>query len=855
VLVDGLTQGNIACPLPTGALAIQLNSSGGSLGLQVNSGASGSTIRGLSITNFTGFGIVVAGADVTIACNYLGIEADGNDGGTNGNGVGINVLAGATNVAIGGPGPGEGNVIAFNTDGVVLSSNGARVQGNTIRGNLFHSVVIDSGTGNRVTRNSIFGNGTLGIDLTPAGVTPNDPGDADGGSNNLQNFPVLTGASTSGANTTVVGTLDSAPGAYTVELFSNAACDAPGHGEGETFLGPTTVTISGPGTTASFSATLPAVALGQVITATASRNVAPRDTSEFSACRAVTGPPGVTVTETGGTAVAEGGATDTFQVRLNAPPTANVTVQLASAPVGQLQPIADLVFTPANWDVDQTVTVAAVDDAASEGPHAATIGLTATSTDSGYAGLVIPSVSVAITDNDTPGFTITPTGGLTTTEAGGTATFTVRLNTVPTQPVTIGLTSSDTSEGTVGPGSLTFTPANALTPQTVTITGVQDAIADGAVAYTIVTGLATSADPNHAGLDPVDVAVTNADDDGPPGLAINDATAAEGDAGAPTLTFTVTLTLPSAQVVTVQFATANGTATGGPACAAGVDYLATSATLTFQPTETTKPIAVTLCPDAEVEGDETLLVNLSTLVNSAIGDGQGQGTIRNDDAGGSLSFSASTVSVPESAGSVAITVQRTGVGAAGASQATGSTPATSVASGSVRPGPSPTTPSTGTVSPSAIGAVTVSFATADQTAKAGQDYVATAGTVTLGVGETAKTITIPTLADNLVEGPESFTVTLSGPTGGANLGQQATITVVIVDTTHASAPPSPGDDSADDERVERERETEEERRQRARTNQGNKDDDSTEGDVIETAATSPGRPSSSPTATARSRSG
>jgi hypothetical protein len=122
---------------------------------------------------------------------------------------------------------------------------------------------------------------------------------------------------------------------------------------------------------------------------------------------------------------------------------------------------------------------------------------------------------------------------------------------------------------------------------------------------------------------------------------------------------------------------------------------------------------------------------------------------------------------------------------------------------------------------------------------AAQDYVTTAGTLTFGVNETSRTITIPILADSLQEGPESFTVTLSTPTGGATLGVPVAATVTIVDTTHATAPPHPGDDSADDERVERERETDEERRQRARTNQGNRDDDAVEGDVIETHCEAP----------------
>ena len=76
---------------------------------------------------------------------------------------------------------------------------------------------------------------------------------------------------------------------------------------------------------------------------------------------------------------------------------------------------------------------------------------------------------------------MTPTAGLMTTEAGGTATFTVVLNTQPTADVTIALSSSDTTEGTVSPASLIFTTANWNVAQTVTVTGVNDAVVDGAV--------------------------------------------------------------------------------------------------------------------------------------------------------------------------------------------------------------------------------------------------------------------------------------------------------------------------------------------------------------------------------------
>jgi hypothetical protein len=125
-----------------------------------------------------------------------------------------------------------------------------------------------------------------------------------------------------------------------------------------------------------------------------------------------------------------------------------------------------------------------------------------------------PVASIPLTLTvDTPSITISPQGGLTTTEAGGTATFSVTLSSRPTAPVTIGLSSSNPAEGMVAPASLTFTAANWNTAQRVTITGVDDTVVDGAVAYSIITGAASSADPLYNGLDPADVSVTNSDDD------------------------------------------------------------------------------------------------------------------------------------------------------------------------------------------------------------------------------------------------------------------------------------------------------------------------------------------------------
>jgi hypothetical protein len=225
--------------------------------------------------------------------------------------------------------------------------------------------------------------------------------------------------------------------------------------------------------------------------------------------------PGFAVTPTTGLVTSEAGQQATFTVALQTRPTADVTINVNSSnnAEGFVSP-ASLTFTADNWNVPQTVTVTGVDDALVDGPVAYSVILSAAaSTDPNYNGMTPPSVSLVNADDESGGFVVSPTGGLTTTEAGGQATFTVRLTTAPTADVSINLTSSDTTEGTVSPTSLTFNASNWNQDQTVTITGVDDFVADGNVPYTIITGAATSADPNYNGFNPPDVTVVNQDND------------------------------------------------------------------------------------------------------------------------------------------------------------------------------------------------------------------------------------------------------------------------------------------------------------------------------------------------------
>lgn len=219
---------------------------------------------------------------------------------------------------------------------------------------------------------------------------------------------------------------------------------------------------------------------------------------------------GVTVSESS-LSVGEAG-TNTYTLVLNAAPTANVVITPSSNNTSAATVSSALTFTTSNWATAQTVTVTGVNDDNTTN-ESVTVSHSVSSSDADYNGISVNSVAVTMVDDDTAGITLSATSGLTTTEAGGTDTFTIVLNTEPTANVVIGLTSSDTTEGTVSPSSVTFTTGNWNSAQTVTLTGVNDDVDDGNIAYSIVTAAATSSDSDYSGLNASDVSASNTDND------------------------------------------------------------------------------------------------------------------------------------------------------------------------------------------------------------------------------------------------------------------------------------------------------------------------------------------------------
>jgi hypothetical protein len=300
-------------------------------------GGTGTTVGGTTpaarnlISGNTGHGLATAGLGVInigIEGNFIGTDVHGTTALGNGM-IGVRLIT-ATKTTVGGTVVGAGNVISGNglsgvavntstnfvqgnfigsdltgflnlsnhTDGVAISSASDNkiggAAGNLIAFNGGAGVSVSSGvphnTNNLISANAIFSNGALGIDLDALGVTSNDTCNAGAGANRLQNFPVITSATSDGSSSiTIAGFLHSVPSTlYTLEFFVNNACDPSGFGEGDTFIGSTNV-ATGANCTNVFTTTFPVgVPEGLVLTATATDPN--NNTSEFSRCVPIAGP-------------------------------------------------------------------------------------------------------------------------------------------------------------------------------------------------------------------------------------------------------------------------------------------------------------------------------------------------------------------------------------------------------------------------------------------------------------------------------------------------------------------------------------------------------------------------------------
>lgn len=283
--------------------------------------------------------------------------------------------------------------------------------------------------------------------------------------------------------------------------------------------------------------------------------------------------------------------------------------------------LTTLTFPPAV--MTRTVTVPILGDAFDEPDEQFTVVL---SNQSAEVEVGDHSGTGTILDDDVPQFTINDVT-ITEGDAGSqTAVFTVAMSITSTRSIAVNYatangTATAGSDYTATSGTLTFVSGDTQENISVTIAG--DTLDENNETFTVnlsnPTNGATIADSSGQG--------TINDNDPPPTLSIADATVTEGSSGSVTMNFQLTLNAASGKTITINYATANGTAT------AGSDYVAVNSSVTFTPGQTQRTISITILGDALFENAETVLLNLTPNANVNMPDTQAVGTINDNDYG------------------------------------------------------------------------------------------------------------------------------------------------------------------------------------------------------------------------------
>ena len=351
-------------------------------------------------------------------------------------------------------------------------------------------------------------------------------------------------------------------------------------------------------------------------------------------------------------------------------------------------------------------------------------------------GATVTATGTITNDDSQPVIGIVASAGTTEGDSGATPlVFGVSLSNPSAFAVSAGYATSDnsatTADGDYEAATGTVTIPAGLTTGSVSVSVNGDTKYENNESFTV-----TLASPSGATLGNAVATGTIANDDPMPALSIDDVSHLEGDAGTTLFRFTVSLSAPSGLPATVDFATADSTAT-----VSGADYQAAGGELLFPAGTTSRTLDVLASGDSTAEADEVFLVALSNPTSATVSRSPGIGTIRNDDATPLLSLSGVTALEGHS-------------------------------------GTTPFVFAVGLSRPSAQ-AVTVHYATADSTATlANGDYVATSGILSIPALATSASIAVDVVGDSCGEPDEVFTLTLSNAGGAAIATATATGTIL-----------------------------------------------------------------------------
>ncbi|MDA1275928.1 MAG: Ig-like domain-containing protein, partial [Verrucomicrobia bacterium] len=333
-----------------------------------------------------------------------------------------------------------------------------------------------------------------------------------------------------------------------------------------------------------------------------------------------------------------------------------------------------------------------------------------------------------INDDRLPSLTIADASVMEGNTGTTNAVFRVTLSEPALEPVSV---IYSTSDGTATAGSdydtvtertLTLDPGQTSGLILIPVRG--DTVAESDEVFFVNLGAAV-----NATLRDSQAVGTIADDDAPIGISVSDAAVTEGNAGTASLDFTVALSASSANRITIKYGTVDGTAR------APADYEAIAGTLTFEPGATIQILTVKVRGDRFDEEDETLILQLSEPAGGLLLDGEGIGTITNDDRAPAIQ--ADDATFVEGA-SIAFAVRL------------------SAPSGRI---------------------VSVRYSTQDGTASSPADYTSVAGTLIFEPGVTSRTISILSADDSVSEPDETFTIRFSDPNNGSIGRSSATVTI------------------------------------------------------------------------------
>ncbi|MEC4813836.1 MAG: Calx-beta domain-containing protein [Scytonema sp. PMC 1069.18] len=416
------------------------------------------------------------------------------------------------------------------------------------------------------------------------------------------------------------------------------------------------------------------------------------------------------------------GETANFTVNLSAASNQSITVSYATAAGTATSgdyttATGTITFNPG--ETTKTISVATTDDTISEETETFFVNL------SNANGATISDGQGVATINDNDPLPTMRVGDDFTLTEGGIANFTVTLSAVSGRTITVNYATADgtatlsDSDYTPVAGTLTFAPGE--TTKTISVATTNDTKSEDT--ETLIFNIADAVGATI--VDSQTVATINDDDPLPTMRVGDDFTLIESGIA----NFTVTLSAASGRTITVNYGTADGTAT-----LADNDYTSVAGTLTFNPGETTKTISVATTGDTKVEGAETLLFNIVNAVGATIVDNQTVATIDDlpimrvgDDftltEGGTANFTVS-------------------------------------------------------LSAASTQTITVNYATADGTATvADNDYTSVAGTLIFAPGETTKTISVATTGDTKVEGAETLLFNIAGASGAIVVDSQTVATI------------------------------------------------------------------------------